>query len=136
MKLLQPNTTSSTVLLLQLVARLLLVCVFVFSAVEKAVHFDAAVREMQAFGLPFPAVTAALVIAVQAGGSVLLLLPGTAVLGAALLSGFTLTATLLAHAFWRAGPDTFTRELTVFLEHLGIIGGLMLAALPRPTRVP
>jgi uncharacterized membrane protein YphA (DoxX/SURF4 family) len=70
------------------------------------------------------------VIAVQAGGSVLLLLPGTAAVGAALLASFTLAATLLAHGFWRAGPETFTRELTVFLEHLGIVGGLMLAGLP------
>jgi hypothetical protein len=50
---------------------------------------------MQAFGLPVPALTAALVIAVQAGGSVLLL-PATAPVGAALLAVFTLAATLLA----------------------------------------
>lgn len=114
---------------LRLFARLLLVAVFVFSAIDKAVHFDAAVGEMQSFGLPVAPLTAALVILVQAGGSVFLLLPRTAPLGAALLAGFTLLATILAHGFWRAGPETFTRELTTFLEHLGIIGGLILAGL-------
>lgn len=111
-------------------ARLFLVAVFAFSAIHKALHFDAAAAEMQALGLPMPALTAALVILVQAAGSILLLIPRTAFAGAALLAGFTVVATVIAHGFWRASDQAFVRELTIFLEHLGIVGGLILAGQP------
>lgn len=120
-------TTSSASLRTGLLwaARLLLVLIFAFSALDKAVHFDRAVAEMQGFGLPLPRLTAAGVVVVQAAGVILVLLPRGAPIGAALLAAFTLGATLLAHRFWDAGPD-FTMQLTIFLEHMAIIGGLVL----------
>jgi uncharacterized membrane protein YphA (DoxX/SURF4 family) len=111
-----------------MVARVLLVSVFVFSAVSKSLNFADAVGEVQTLGLPAPTFVTILVIVVQAVGSLLLLFQRTAFGGAALLALFTASATVLAHAFWRADGATYVRELTTFLEHLGIIGGLILAA--------
>lgn len=118
----------------QLLARVLLASVFVFSAIDKSLHFAEAVNEVTALGLPMPAVVTACVIVTQAAGSALLFFPRTAWVGAALLILFTVAATVLAHPFWREdGPD-YTRQLTTFLEHLGIVGGLVLAGMG--TRVP
>ncbi len=114
---------------LVLLARVLLASVFVFSAVTKSLHFPQAMDEVQALGLPAPAVVTVCVILIQMVGSVLLFLHRTAWLGAALLALFTLSATALAHAFWRESGAVYVRELTTFLEHLGIIGGLMLAGI-------
>jgi uncharacterized membrane protein YphA (DoxX/SURF4 family) len=52
-----------------------------------------------------------------------------------LLAGFTLVATIVGHAFWEKSGVPQARDLMTFLEHMGLIGGLLLAALvSRPGR--
>jgi putative oxidoreductase len=52
--------------------------------------------------------------------------------GAAALLAFTVVATLLAHnPFGRAGDD-FRREVMLSMEHLAIVGGLLLIAVEGP----
>ena len=44
----------------------------------------------------------------------------------------TAVATLIAHPFWEvADPMVRFHERNTFLEHVGLIGGLMLAAILR-----
>ncbi|MFO6448373.1 DoxX family protein [Erythrobacter sp. NE805] len=111
-------------------ARLALASPFLFSGITKALDFAGATGEVRALtGLEPAGVFAAAVIAVQLGGSALLLARGRAVwLGAALLAGFTLAATLVAHDFWNKPAGTALRDATTFLEHVGLIAGLALAA--------
>ncbi len=46
-----------------------------------------------------------------------------------LLAVFTVVATIIAHDFWNASPSTFSRVLTTALEHLAIVGGLLIICL-------
>jgi transmembrane protein len=119
----------SIVGIVSVAARVLLASVFVYSAVSKTFNFGSAVAEVQGLGVPVPAVVTMLVIVTQALGAALLLVDGTAWLGAAMLALFTLDATVLAHPFWNASGVAFSRELTTFLEHLGLVSGLVLAAI-------
>ncbi len=111
-------------------ARLALVSAFLASAALKAIDFPGATAEVRALtGLEPAGLVAALVIAVQLVGSALVLMGGRrAWLGAGLLAGFTLVATLAAHAFWTKSGVERVRDLTTFFEHLGLIGGLALVA--------
>lgn len=126
---------------LWLIGRTVLCLPYVISAVIKATNFDATIGEVAAItGLATgTAALALLVIATQALGSALVIAGGRpAVLGAGLLGGFTLVATLLAHAFWtKAGPEQ-ARDLNTFFEHMALIGGFILVAwaarLPRAAR--
>jgi uncharacterized membrane protein YphA (DoxX/SURF4 family) len=77
-----------------------------------------------------PVVVALAVIATQAVGSVLLFINRAARIGAILLGGFTLVATALAHGFWNQSGPAYARERITFLEHLGSVGGLILAGFP------
>ncbi len=109
-------------------ARLALASPFLASGVTKLLDFAGATAETAGLGLPVPALTAALVILVQLGGSALFLLPRWCWLGAGLLAGFTVAATLVAHPFWTfEGPDR-ARQTAIFLEHLAIVGGFAAAA--------
>jgi len=65
----------------------------------------------------------------QLGGSLLLIWGGRlAWLGAGALGVFTVLATLIAHAWWtKAGIERF-RDFNTFWEHVGLVGGFMLAA--------
>ncbi|WP_296310170.1 DoxX family protein [Erythrobacter sp.] len=125
-----PDTNPPSTAILWL-ARLALASPFVLSGFTKAADFAGATGEVRGLtGLePAPAFAAA-VIAVQLGGSALLLAKGRAVwVGAAILSAFTLAATLLAHDFWAKPEGAALRDATTFLEHMGLVAGLGLAAI-------
>ncbi|MFM2043052.1 MAG: hypothetical protein RLY86_1628 [Pseudomonadota bacterium] len=112
-------------------ARLLLAAPFLVSGILKAADPAGAAAEVAGLGLQPALPVAMAVIATQIGGSLLFLSRRWCWLGAGLLAGFTLVATLLAHAFWTFdGPDR-ARQTAVFLEHMAIIGGLAIAAIHR-----
>ncbi len=113
---------------LALAARLALASPFLASGVAKLLDFAGATAETAGLGLPMPALTAALVILVQLGGSAVFLVRRWYWLGAGLLAGFTALATLVAHPFWAfEGPER-ARQTAVFFEHLAIVGGFAAAA--------
>jgi uncharacterized membrane protein YphA (DoxX/SURF4 family) len=102
---------------------------FLLSAVLKTTDFSAATAEVHGLtGLEPAWLFAAAVIATQLGGSVLLLVGRYAWIGAGLLAGFTVVATLLAHAWWTKPPAEVARDFAIFWEHVAICGGLLLAA--------
>jgi transmembrane protein len=109
-------------------ARGLLASPFVFSGLTKALDFPGAVAEVRALtGLEPATAIAVLVIAIQLGGSGLLLLGRThTVLGDVLLAAFTLVATLYGHPFWTRDGIQVLRDATTFLEHLGLMAGFGL----------
>ncbi len=113
------------------VAVLLLTSAFWLSGVFKALDFPAAIAEVRGLtGLEPAEIIAGVVIAVQLGGSLLLLIGGrAAILGALALGGFTIAATLLAHSWWTKEGVERIRDFNIFWEHMGLVGGFMLAAL-------
>jgi len=112
------------------VARLALVSAYLLGAVVKASDFPGAVAEQAHFGMSPPAFWAALTIAVEVVGPLLILTRRWLWLGAGMLGVFTLLAAITANAFWTlpAGHDRFMAT-NAFFEHLGLIGGFWLAAL-------
>ncbi len=107
-------------------ARLMLAAVFLYSGQDKLRHWRASIAEVADLGMRMPALFAAATIATQiAGGISVGLGIGTAA-GAALLAAFTIAATLLGHRFWLLHGVEAKRELTTSLEHLAIVGGLIL----------
>ena len=133
-----------TGLLLFRAALLVLASPFLLSGIIKAEDFAAATAEVRGLTGMEPAATAAFaVIAVQLGGSGLLLAGGLWTrLGALILSAFTIAATLLAHAWWAKTGFERVRDFNIFWEHMAIVAGLGIAALaadafqqPRPIAV-
>lgn len=114
-----------------LLARIALASAFVLSGIVKLADFAGATAEVRALtGMEPAAFIAAAVIAVQLGGSALLLMGGRlAWIGAALLGTFTLAASIAAHDFWNADAAMWARQATTFCEHLGLVAGLALAAM-------
>ncbi|WP_439639188.1 DoxX family protein [Nevskia sp.] len=113
------------------VARAGLCLAYVYSGIAKLLDFPAAIAEQQHFGLNPPALFAAATIAVQLGGSVLVLFGHGRwrTLGALLLAGFTVLATLIGHPFWAMTGSERFHNLNAFLEHTGLVGGLLIVAL-------
>ena len=113
-------------------ARLCLAIVFLYSGVEKLWYWDASLEEVDRYGLPWPKLWAVLTIGTQLGGGILVATGYAVWLGAVLLGGFTVMATLLGHRFWLYRGEQFRHELTTTLEHLAIIGGFLLLIILEP----
>jgi len=96
---------------------------------NKLLDWPGAVAEAAHFGLPMPAIAAAVTIAVELVGSALVLSGRLRWLGALGLAAFTLAATFLANRFWELPPGQ-ERFMTAnaFFEHLGLVGGFLLVA--------
>jgi transmembrane protein len=110
-------------------ACLALAAPFLISGVVKLLDFPGAMNEVAGLGLGPTGLFAAAVVATQLGGSLLFLTRRYCWLGAGILAGFTVLATLLAHPFWAFdGPDR-GRQTATFLEHVAIVGGLAMVAL-------
>ncbi len=108
------------------IARALLAAVFLYSGQDKLRHWQAGVAEVADLGLPWPRLCAAATIAVQLVGGLLVLSGIGAAFGAAMLAFFTVVATLLGHRFWLLHGDQAKKEFTTSLEHVAIVGGLLL----------
>jgi len=109
-----------------LIARLCLAAVFLYSGVDKLTHWRASIEEVKGDGLPWPAAFAGATVFTQLVGGFLVATGFFAWLGALLLAGFTIAATLLGHRFWLRRGTEFRHELTTSLEHVAIVGGLLL----------
>jgi uncharacterized membrane protein YphA (DoxX/SURF4 family) len=111
-------------------ARLLLVGAYLLGGFVKLTDWSAAVAEQAHFGMASPALWAAITIAIELIGPLLILSGRMVWLGAGMLGVFTLLAAFKANFFWTMpmGQDRFMAT-NAFFEHLGLIGGFILAAL-------
>jgi uncharacterized membrane protein YphA (DoxX/SURF4 family) len=111
-------------------ARLALVGAYLLGGIVKACDWPAAVAEQAHFGTHPPAVWAALTILIEIVGPLMILSGRLVWFGAGMLGVFTLLAAITANAFWAmpAGQERFMAT-NAFFEHLGLIGGFVLAAL-------
>lgn len=109
-------------------ARTVLTFMFWASGLSKLIDFNAGVAEMAHFGLE-PAVGFNIAtIITQLGGSILIILNRWTWLGAGALAVFTALTIPLVHHFWTMEEPFKTIEFYVVMEHISIIGALMVVA--------
>ncbi|HEY4081491.1 MAG TPA: DoxX family protein [Burkholderiaceae bacterium] len=102
---------------------------YLVGGLTKLFDFNAAVGEMQHFGLAPAMPLAAAVIALELVGPALILLGNRyRWLAALALAVFTFAASMLANRFWLlSGPERFMSK-NAFFEHLGLVGAFVLVA--------
>ena len=110
-------------------ARLLLVFMFLGSAIDKITNFAGAQAEMAHFALNPPWLFAVATILTQLIGSVLILANRATWLGAGALAVFTLLTIPIAHHFWTMEGQMALIEFYFSVEHLSVIGGMILVAI-------
>lgn len=108
------------------IARICLTFPFWTSGLAKLIDFPGGVAEMARFGLE-PAVAFNIAtVAVQLGGSALILTGRHVWLGASALAVFTALTIPLVHHFWSLSEEPFrTIAFHTATEHVGLIGGLI-----------
>jgi transmembrane protein len=110
--------------------RALLTLLFWSAGIFGLFNFSQVVAEVREVGVPNQTLVAGATVLLQLGGS-LLVITNFAKLGwiaALALAGFTLLTIPFGHAFWTFAEPRKTAELHIALEHMTVIGGLLLCA--------
>ncbi len=110
-------------------AQLALVGAYLLGGIVKLTDFPAAVAEQAHFGMHPPAFWAALTILVELAGPLLILTGRWVWLGAGMLGVFTVLAAVTANNFWTMHGQERFMATNAFFEHIGLVGGLVLAAM-------
>lgn len=118
----QTSTSSNA---LDLIARLLIVVLFLSAGLGKVTGFEQTVGYIGSVGLPLPALGAALAAVVEIVGSIALLLGFRTRIAAIVLAAFTLVASLFFHAFWSVPADQAMVQQLLFFKNIAIVGGLL-----------
>jgi transmembrane protein len=114
-----------------LIARVLLTSAFWASGIDKILHWNKGVGEMVHFHLAPPAAFNLATIVVQLVGSALVIWGPYAWFGAGMLGVFTVLTIPIAHPVWALPPEQAAREINVVVEHISVVGGLILVSILR-----
>ncbi len=118
-----------------LIARILLVLMFPFSALDKVLHWDAALKQARSSVLPGAPVLLVPAMCIEVGAPGCIVTGWHAEIAAAVLAAFCVATALLYHPFWHAG-DFWAKGESVdrghfwdFTKNFGLAGGLLLVAM-------
>ncbi|MET3793345.1 DoxX family protein [Aquamicrobium terrae] len=109
-------------------ARIVLTFMFWSSGLSKLIDFNAGAGEMVHFGLEPGWLFNLATIIVQIGGSLLIIFNRWTWLGAGALAVFTVATIPIAHNFWVMEEPFKTIEFLLVIEHISVIGALMVVA--------
>ncbi|MFI7857451.1 DoxX family protein [Pseudomonas promysalinigenes] len=117
-----------------LLARVLLMVLFVVSGWAKLTGFDGTVAYMTSLGAPAPMVAAAVAVVMEFIVGILLMLGFYTRPLALLFVLFVLGTALIGHPFWNMVDPERAANMTQFLKNLSICGGLLALAASGPGR--
>jgi putative oxidoreductase len=114
--------------------RLLLAAIFLLSPLANLIpNFSSTVIAMEKAGVPVPAISLAIAIAILIAGSLALISGYYARIGALLLALFLLPATYFFHDPWSAADAAEASGQTVhLLKNAGLFGALLFIAVTGP----
>ena len=114
---------------LDIAGRQLIVLFFLVTGISNLTRARIAdhIERMRAFGTPFSAAAFWLGIALQLGGSALLVFDWHPAIGVVFLMTFTIAATAIFHRFWQK-RDPLQRNISrlTLLGNTALLGGLLL----------
>jgi putative oxidoreductase len=108
--------------------RVLVGVLFLWAGIDKVLGWQGALQEVVAGGLPAPTMMLALTVLLQVAGGAAIITGRLLRPSCWALAGFTLLATVLYHGFWHAAGAARHAELISFMEHVCIVGGLLVVS--------
>ncbi|CAN0625112.1 putative inner membrane protein [Burkholderia multivorans] len=129
----QPFLSSQRDVLL-LLARILLVILFILFGWQKLTHFSGTIAFMGAEGASAPIVSAAIAVAMELFVGIALLVGFYTRPLALLLAFYTVGAALIGHHFWTMTGGEQMNNMIHFCKNIAIAGGLLALCAAGPGR--
>lgn len=115
-----------------LVARILMMILFVMFGWAKLTGFSGAVAFMASVGTPMPAVSAVIAVVMELAVGIALLVGFYTRPLAVLLALYTLGTAVIGHHFWdMTGAEQYTNMINLY-KNISIMGGLLLLVVSGP----
>lgn len=115
-----------------LLARLLLMALFLSTGWQKLANFAGTVKYMESVRAPVPPLAAAVAVITEFFVAIALILGILTRPLALIFAVFTLGTALLGHRFWTMEGPLREENKINFLKNMSIIGGLLLLAITGP----
>jgi putative oxidoreductase len=109
-----------------LVGRILIALIFVLSGFNKIGGFSGVVGYIGSKGLPMPQVLAALTIALELGGGILLVIGWKTRWVALLFFLWLIPTTLVFHRFWGIDAAQVQAQFVNFMKNVSIMGAMAM----------
>ncbi|KML56549.1 AraC family transcriptional regulator [Burkholderia cepacia] len=126
-----PNTFQDFLLL---IARVLIVALYLKIGIPKLMDFGGAIAYMTRIGAPMPMLAAAILIAMDVVVAIAILIGFHTRPVALLLALYTLAAAIIGHPFWLADGSQQMNNMIHFYKNLSIMGGLLALCAAGPGR--
>ena len=118
--------TSTGADVLILLARILLMVLFLITGWQKLTNFSVTVKYMASMHAPVPVVAAAIAVVMEFGVGIALVLGIYTRPLALLFCLFTLVTALMGHRYWQLEGAERHENMLNFYKNLSIMGGLLL----------
>ena len=116
----------STVNAAALIGRILLAAIFVISGFNKIGGFAGVAGYIGSKGLPMPEVLAALTVALELGGGILLVIGWKTRIVALLFFLWLIPTTLIFHKFWGIDAAQVQNQFNNFMKNVSIMGAMWM----------
>lgn len=110
----------------QLIARILLSAIFLYSFFSKITGWEGTIQFMESKGIPFAPLLLVGAIITELAGGLSLCLGYRMRQGALLLGLYLIPTTLIFHNFWAVEGQQVQMQLLQFFKNISIMGGLLL----------
>lgn len=104
--------------------RTLIALIFLISGFGKIAGFTGFVGYIASRGLPLPEVLAALTVALELGGGILLVIGWKVRIVATLFFLWLIPTTFIFHRFWGLDPAEVQNQMNHFLKNVSIMGAM------------
>jgi putative oxidoreductase len=119
-----------------LIARIALAALFVWAGAMKLLGYAALVGYLQSKGVPFVAVAAPVVVAVELLGGLLLIVGFRIRALGLILAIYAVATAVVGHDFWNVTDASVQRDMVVhFWKNIGIAGGFLLLTVTGAGRI-
>ena len=118
-----------------LLGRILLAIIFIKAGWGKIPGFEGTVGAIASKGIPLPQVAAAITVALELGGGILLVLGWKARWVALAFFLWLIPTTFLFHPFWAVPPEQYVAQQSNFLKNVAIMGGMLMVFAFGPGRL-
>lgn len=115
-----------------LLARILLMILFLMSGWSKLTGFSGTVGYLESLGTPVPMLAAAIAVIMEFFVALLIVVGLYTRPLALLFALFTVGTAVIGHSFWTMAGAEQAANMTQFLKNLSIAGGLLLLAITGP----